>query len=85
MANYTIINSDNLNFKTIKCRCHGQRQLHFHNCQLSLSVTAAFDGFKFSNYVNIIIIVFNIEIYIKYLLFDKLHELMDLNIFVILF
>ena len=47
-------------------------------------MTAAFDVFKILNYVKIIIIAFTIETYLKYLLFDKLHELMDLNIFVIL-
>ena len=45
---------------------------------------AAFDVFKIPNDVKIIIIVFNIETYLKYLLFDKLHKLMDSNIFVIL-
>ena len=44
----------------------------------------AFDVFKIPDYVKIIIIVFNIETYLKYLLFDKLFELMDSNIFVIL-
>ena len=33
---------------------------------------------------SLIIIVFNIETYLKYLLFNKLRELMDYNIFVIL-
>ena len=67
-----------------KCCCHGQWQLHFYNSQLSLSMIATFDVFKIPHYVKIIIIVFNIETYLKYLLFDKLHELMDSNIFVIL-
>ena len=49
---------------------HGQRHLIF---------------FKFLKpQDSLIIIVFNIEIYLKYLLFDKLQGLMDLNIFVIL-
>ena len=33
---------------------------------------------------SLIIIVFNIETYLKYLLFNKLHELMDSNTFIIL-
>ena len=33
---------------------------------------------------SLIIIVFNTMSYLKYLLFNKLHELMDSNIFVIL-
>ena len=44
----------------------------------------AFDVLKIPNYVKIIIIVFNIETYLKYILLDKLHKLMDSNIFVIL-
>ena len=55
--------------------------MHFKNCQLTLSMTATFDVFKIPDYVKIIIIVFNIETYLKYLLFDKLHELMDSNIY----
>ena len=47
-------------------------------------MTVAFDVFKSPNDVKIIIIVCNIETYLKYSLFDKLHELMDSNIFVIL-
>ena len=45
---------------------------------------AAFDVFKIPDHVKIIIIIFNIETYLKYLLFDKLHELIYSNIFVIL-
>ena len=45
---------------------------------------ATFDVFKILNYVKMIIIVFNIETYLEYLLFDKLHELMNSNIFIIL-
>ena len=39
---------------------------------------------KFQIMSNFIIIVFNIETYLEYLLFDELYELMDLNIFIIL-
>ena len=65
---------------------------------MPLSMTAAIGIFKiaivvvidngiliFLNpYKSLIIIVFNIETYLKYLLFDKLYELTDSNIFVIL-
>ena len=45
---------------------------------MSMSMTAAIEK------ILIVIIVFNIETYLKYLLFNNLHELMNSNIFVIL-
>ena len=49
-----------------------------------MSIITVFNNFKIPNYVKIIVIVFNIETYLKYLLLDKLYELMNSNIFVIL-
>ena len=71
------------------CRCHGQRQLELLNCQILLSWTATIAILKRQRHLrflqaSLIIIVFNIETYLNYLLFDKLHELMNSNIFVIL-
>ena len=45
-------------------------------------MTTVFDVFKTLHYVKIIIIIFNIETCLKYLLFDKLYELMNSNIFI---
>ena len=54
---------------------------------IKLSNTAVMNNGNYNLIIpqaSLIIIVFNIETYLKYLLFEKLHKLMDSNIFVIL-